>query len=200
MAALNYSCRAQKSAALQQWTILSTKRPLHDACVCRGARASTLCFVKPVLTQTAGRVPRLSTLRARLRTSLYYLLEDRSLRVPGADPGRVSRATLACRPSLLRGVAPAPRRPQRTGSGRGGTLKRADGAVVERTKRPCRRARREGATLLVDVRAAASRRRADLIEGALHGADVKRRRRRRAGDDVRAAHGPPSIFAFQDAP
>ena len=77
------------------------RRPCVDAVLC-----------KTRFEADAGRVPRVSTPRARSRTSLYYLLEDRSLRVPGADPGRVSRATLATRPSLLRGVAPAPRRPQ----------------------------------------------------------------------------------------
>ena len=179
MAALNYSCRAQKSAALQQCTIYRrsgscTTRASAKAPVRRGSAMKTRFG-----SQIAGRVPRVSTPRARSRTSLNYLVEDRSLRVPGADPGRVSRATLACRPSLLRGVAPAPRRPQRTGSGRGGTLKRADGAVVERTKRARCRARKEGATLLVDARATASHRRACSMRAHFHGATTKRPRRRR---------------------
>ena len=47
------------------------------------------------------------------------------------------------------------------------------------------------------VRATASRRRADLIEGALHGADVKRRRRRRAGR--RRPRGPGPTFDLRSS-
>ena len=66
-------------------------------------------------------------------------------------------------------------------------MTRADGAVVGRTKRPCRRASKEGATLLVDARAGATRGRACPMRAHFDGATTKRRRRRRAGHQVRGS-------------
>ncbi len=90
VAALNHSCRAQKRAALQQWTIYRRFGSLHDACVHKGELASDWCE-KPVLTTRSRAASRaFSTARARCWTSLYYLLEDRSSRGPRAGAGRVS--------------------------------------------------------------------------------------------------------------
>ena len=62
---------------------------------------------------------------------------------------------------------PSSSEPSARGSGREKKLRGADGAAVGRTKMARRRAGEAGATLLVDAGAGASRRRADLIEGAL---------------------------------
>ena len=158
------------------------------------------CGEKPVLMETAGLVPRVFRLLA-LDHGLVFTTYSKTARREGPESARDAFRG----PIGVPCVTPPSRRPSSSepsarGSGREKKLRGADGAAVGRTKMARRRAGEAGATLLVDARAGASRRRADLIEGALHGADVKRRRRRRAGDDVRAAHGPRSIFAVRDAP
>ena len=133
-----------------------------------------------------------------LDTGLVFTTYSKIARGEGPEPARGAFRV----PIGVPCVTPPSRRPSAAepsarGSGREKKLRGADGAAVGRVPRPRRRVGEAGATRLVDARAAASRRRADLIEGALHGADVKRRRRRRAGDDVRAVHGPLAVTRRQ---
>ena len=91
-----------------------------------------------------------------------------------ADPIGVPCATPPSR-------RPSSAEPSARGSGQEKKLRGADGAAAGRVPQPRRRAGKTGATRLVDASAAASHRRADPNDSALRGADVKRRRRRRAG-------------------
>ena len=145
---------------------LSTIRLPHDACVCRGELASDW-REKPGLTARCG--PRAARLRLlALDRGLVFTTYSKIARRDGPEP-----AWGAFRgPIGVPCVTPPSRRPSSSepsarGSGREKKLRGADGAAVGRTKMARRRAGEAGATLLVDARAGASRRRADLIEGAL---------------------------------
>ena len=85
-------------------------------CTTRAVAKGTqkLVRVKKTRLDAHPRAARYRRLAARPSASRNYLLEDRSLRVTGAGAGRVSRTVLASRPSLLRGLAPGPRRRPKT--------------------------------------------------------------------------------------
>ena len=180
MAALNRSRRAQKCTALQQWTVYRRFGSLTTRAPSKAARA-WLCGEKPVLTQTAGGIPRVFRcleLDRGLVLTTYSKIDRRDGPEPARGAFRVPIGVPCVTPPGRRLVSAEP---SAHGFGRENKLRGADGAAVGRVPRPRLRAGDAGAMRLVDAGAGASRRRACSMRAHFHGATTKRRRRCRAG-------------------
>ena len=133
-----------------------------------------------------------------LDTELVFTTYSKIARQAGPEPARGAFRVAIGVPC----VTPPSRRPSATepsahGSGREKKLRGAGAAAVGRVPRPRLRAGDAGAMRLVDARADASRRRACPMRAHFHGATTKRRRRRRAGHQVRAVRGPIALTRRQ---